>query len=266
MSMNSVNKKYPIQAKRCIKGEAFFESIISEYAIPHHVVGAKDLGIDYFCEWVHLDNPTGVQFAVQVKTFSTSSGRPKFEGINDGKNSLETYKISNTNLKINAPTLWYWRALSIPVFLFAIAEDSKNNQLIVYYKRYTPKLIKKSPNIPNIQKEYCNDFYKVSSNYKFLAFADNETNSHGFARDLFIDYMRCLYSKGSIAYLNPRALGLNQFPDSQNIFPDLFEDYKEEIGNTYNMLKSYFEKYLDNKNAEKLSDNDKGFSTLFTGA
>ena len=52
-------KQYTIQAKRGIKGEAYFESLISDYSIPHRVSGPKDVGIDYFCEWVFDDRPTG---------------------------------------------------------------------------------------------------------------------------------------------------------------------------------------------------------------
>jgi len=72
---NSDYKKYTAQAKAAIKGEAFFEALISDYSIPHHVVGLKDVGIDYFCEWVYGDKPTGILYAVQVKTLSKRSVR-----------------------------------------------------------------------------------------------------------------------------------------------------------------------------------------------
>ncbi|MCB2149651.1 MAG: hypothetical protein KQI81_24435, partial [Deltaproteobacteria bacterium] len=176
--------------------------------------------------------------------------------------STSTYEIANSNLKLNKATLGYWRGLAIPVYLFAISEDPDNKQLAAYYKRYTPTLITKSS---NVHIDYRSDYYKVSRDYQFLAFADSHAKSHGFARDLFIDYMRCTYSKGSIMYLNPRALGLNQFPESRNIFPELFEDYKEEIGNTYTMLKSYIE-HLGSTDAKNLSDISAGFSAQFTAA
>ena len=41
-------KKYTLQARRGIKGEAFFEALISDYCIPHQIVGPKDIGIDYY--------------------------------------------------------------------------------------------------------------------------------------------------------------------------------------------------------------------------
>ena len=225
--MDSEYKKFTIQAKRCIKGEAFFESIISDYAIPHHVSGAKDVGIDYFCEWVHADKPTGVLFAVQVKTFSISGrqSKPKRKGINNGKNCLEIYEIKNSNLKINHSTMSYWRGLAIPVYLFAISEEPDRKLMTAYYKRYTPILTTGTSDASN------EEYYKVSEGHHFLAFV-NEQAKAGFARDLFIDYMRCTYSKGSIMYLSPSAIGLNQFPEEQNIFPDLFKEYQEKIGET----------------------------------
>ncbi|MGH8067350.1 MAG: hypothetical protein ACRERE_19385 [Candidatus Entotheonellia bacterium] len=64
---NESYKRYTIQAKRWIKGEAFFEALISDYSLPHHIVSPKDVGIDYICEWVYGDRPTGILYAVQVK-------------------------------------------------------------------------------------------------------------------------------------------------------------------------------------------------------
>jgi Domain of unknown function (DUF4365) len=43
-------KKYTRQAKAGIKGESFFESLISDYPIPHKIFGAKDVGLDFICE------------------------------------------------------------------------------------------------------------------------------------------------------------------------------------------------------------------------
>ena len=53
-------EKYTAQAKAGIKGEAFFEALVSDYSIPHHILGLKDVGIDYLCEWVYGDKPTGI--------------------------------------------------------------------------------------------------------------------------------------------------------------------------------------------------------------
>ena len=30
-----------------------FEHLIADYSVPHHIVGPKDLGLDYICEWVY---------------------------------------------------------------------------------------------------------------------------------------------------------------------------------------------------------------------
>jgi hypothetical protein len=49
-NMNSSYKHYKPEAKIGIKGESFFETLISEYCIPHHITGPKDIGIDYICE------------------------------------------------------------------------------------------------------------------------------------------------------------------------------------------------------------------------
>jgi hypothetical protein len=51
-------KKYTVQAKVAIKGGAFFETLVSEYSIPHPIVGLKDIGIDYVCEWARTDSTT----------------------------------------------------------------------------------------------------------------------------------------------------------------------------------------------------------------
>jgi len=134
-------KKYTLQARRGIKGEAFFESLVCEYSIPHHVVGPKDVGIDYFCEWVHGDRPTGVLYAVQVKTFSEETAKPKFVRIEKKLNGLENYEIRNPNLRVDESTLRYWLGLGIPVYLFAVVqsvthdEHGEKERLDCYYKR-----------------------------------------------------------------------------------------------------------------------------------
>jgi hypothetical protein len=89
--MENIYKKYTIQAKTCVKGEAFFESLLSDYCIPHKVTGTKDIGIDYFCEWVYENKPSGVLFAVQVKTFSEKSAKPKLVDSMDRNNHLCKY-------------------------------------------------------------------------------------------------------------------------------------------------------------------------------
>jgi hypothetical protein len=55
----------------------------------------------------------------------------------------------------------------------------------------------------------------------------------GGSIDLFIDYTRWNYFKGSITYLNPRKLGLQEFPE-EGVFVDFFAEYYQQIINTYN--------------------------------
>lgn len=223
-------KKYTLQARRGIKGEAFFESLVCEYSIPHHVVGPKDVGIDYFCEWVHGDRPTGVLYAVQVKTFSEKTAKPKFVCIEKKLNGLEKYKIHNSNLKVEEKTRRYWQGLGIPVYLFAVvlsATDDGEEQLDCYYKRFTPILTEDRPWDEYV---YYADFYKVNEGDSFIAF--KLPGALGFARDLFFDLVRQCYYKGSIAFPDPCSLGLEQFGEP-DVFVGLFRSYKERLCATY---------------------------------
>ena len=230
-------KKYTIQAKRGIKGEAYFESLISDYSIPHHVTGPKDVGIDYFCEWVFDDRPTGVLFAVQIKTFSEKNIRKKYKGVAKKFNGLSEYRLVNSLLKIDDNTIHYWKGLAIPIFLFVVTikTTSRSEKLNCYYKRYTPYLSSSSELTEDFFYE---SFFKVNKENTFLAFKDPNSRTQGFARDLFIDYIRWNYYKGSIAYLNPRHIGLNQFP-VDNIFPEFFEQYKDAILTTFLKTQAY---------------------------
>lgn len=228
------HKKYMKQAKIGIKGEAFFESLISEYSLPNQIVGAKDIGIDYICQWVYENKPTPILYAVQVKTFSRKTVTPKSLGIEERLNALEKYRINDSNLTIDDKTLWYWQTLGMPIYLFAIWYQER--KMDCYYKRFTPVL--------TTDKDQSEEsFYKVNRENSFIAFADSGKRTGGFTRDLFIDYIRWNYYKGSIAYLNPRDVGLNQFPDD-NIFPELFREYGDKIISTYNKTKSYIEQIL----------------------
>ena len=236
-------KKYTTQAKAAIKGEAFFEALVSDYSIPHHVVGLKDVGIDYICEWVFGDKPTGVLFAVQVKTLSARYAKPESLGINKGHNELNSFKITNHHLDIDEKTLKYWRGLGMPVYLFAIiypALEGHGEQLNCYYKRFTRVLTTNKT-----QEEEC--FYQVNRDTNFLAFVDPVSNRFGFARDLYIDLMRCLYYKGSISYISPRTLGLEQFPESDVVINDLFKEYEDNIYKTIEQTEELIEQVKNNR-------------------
>jgi len=87
------------------------------------------------------------------------------------------------------------------------------------------------------------DYYRVDDGAKFRAFADEEKRAHGFARDLFVDLMRWSYFKGNIAWQNPRNLGLQQFPEQNNVFKEFVKIYKPQICETYSKIKSYLDRY-----------------------
>lgn len=240
-------KKYTLQAKRGIKGEAFFESLISEYSIPHSIVGPKDVGVDYICEWVHGYEPTGILFAVQIKTFSEETASPKFVEVEARLNGLQKYMISNPHLKIDKKTLHYWKGLGMPVYLFAIVQTTDNTgheNMDCYYKRFTQVLTTGT-------KQDGLGFYKVNRGMSFIAFADEHKKIQGFARDLFIDYIRWSYHKGSITYLNPRSIGLNQFPEENSLFQDMVKEYREQVCATYSRTRDFLEMFCrdsDDKN------------------
>lgn len=231
-------KKYTIQARRGIKGEAFFESLTCDHSIPHHVIGPKDLGIDYFCEWTHEDKPTGVLYAVQVKTFSDTTAKPEFVSLEEGLNYLEKHRIPNSNLRVTGKTLHYWRGLGIPVYLFAVVQAGHGDggyQLDCYYKRFTPILT--ADDFPPEYDHY-GGFFKVNEDSSFLAF--RHPGAHGFARDLFIDHVRLCYCRGSLAYSDPHSLGLEQFR-SEAVFTDLLSSYQERVCATFDRTKTLLE-------------------------
>lgn len=235
--------KFTVQAKTCIKGEAFFESLIAEYAIPHHIEGAKDLGADYLCEWSYDDEPSGILFTVQVKSFKVKGrNKPKSLGhLTPKLNALEAFSIDNSNLKIKQPTLDYWKGLGLPTYLFVVVctggEKANSDEIAMYYKRFTAVLTGSS-------RQEDEHYYRVDDGAKFRAFADDEKRTKGFARDLFIDLMRWSYFKGSIAWMNPRKLGLQQFPEEANVFEEFVKTYKKQIGETYSKTKPFLERFF----------------------
>jgi hypothetical protein len=234
-------KKYTIQAKRSIKGEAFFESLISDYSIPHSILGPKDIGIDYICEWVYGDKPTGILFAVQVKTLSGENVRIKPLG-KENLNELEKYELINPHLIIDDRTIHYWKGLGMPVYLFAVIQSimktEPNEKLECYYRRFTPVLT------TQVTQE-SQKFYKANNGTSFIAFAKQDEQMKGFARDLYIDYMRWSYFKGTITYLNPRSIGLNEFREDNAVFGDLLEEYKEQVCLTFRKTKGFLEQYCE---------------------
>jgi hypothetical protein len=233
-------KQYTIQARTCIKGEAFFESLVSDYSVPHHISGPKDLGLDYICEWVYGDEPTGILYAVQVKTYTvTRRTSPQRTGVERKLNGLEKYRICNRNLTIKDQTLRYWKGFGLPTYLFVVvrtpAEKQGEDRLDCYYRRFTTVLTLDQP-----QEQL--DFYKVNEGTRFLAFANEDRKIQGFARDLFIDLLRWTYYKGSITYPNPHKLGLEQFP-TDGVFRDILCNYREQICVSYSKIRQFLKRY-----------------------
>lgn len=230
---NEDYKKYTQKAKTGIKGEAFFESLIADYAIPNQIVGSKDLGLDFICEWTFGDKPTGILFGIQIKTFSEDTITKPKKSEDTENNKLEKFKVNHTNLTIGKNTLNYWKGFGIPIFLFAIVEEKSSFNC--FYQRFT-SIITKGDHQDNER------FFKVNKKQSFIAFKDFEKRTGGFARDLFIDHMRFNYFKGSISYLNPRDMGLNEFPKKEGVFVELFNDYSDSILTTYSFTKSFIDK------------------------
>lgn len=206
--------------KLCNKGEGFFKLLLSEYAILHQVKGGNDIGIDYFCEWINKNQSSNILFAIQLKTTISRNIKLKRIGNNQRLNQLNQYEIKRKNgndfdnkSAIKVRTIEYWKGFEIPVFLFlaVISNSSGSNQL--FYKRYTPIL-------HGTQKRNNEKFHLVSENNFFLAHKNNRKG--GFCRDLFIDYVRCNYKKGSLVYKSPNDFNLNQFNEN-DFYKDLFK-------------------------------------------
>jgi len=211
------------------KGEAFFESLISEYAIAHKIDSSKDVGLDFLCEWVFGQNPTQLLFGIQVKTRNDKSFRLIKEKSN--LNLLPEYKSS---FIIKKDTLDYWRGFDFPVFLFVI--NIENEKINCFYKRYTSILHGK-------QKENEAPFYKVNDDTSnFLAFIHTENFCGGFCRDLFLDSLRCQHNKGMLSGVNPQDLGLSHWK-YDTLYKGVFDDYKKQIKETFDKY-NRFRKFL----------------------
>ena len=218
-------------------GEGVFLSFLAKYATLHKVCTSDDIGIDYFGEWLNIKTErslesTNVLFAIQLKTSKKENAVVTFIEKDQRLNQLDRYELKRTSGEnydnIKETAIEYWKGFEIPVYLFVVLLSSTGHEL--YYKRFTPIS-------HGTEKMSDEKFYKVSERTNFLAFA-KEDNTGGFCRDLFIDYMRCNYKKGSIAYKNPRNMGLSQFPEnSKTLFIDMVKkEYKNEIANTFERL------------------------------
>jgi len=231
------------EIRQCHRGEGFFLSLLSDFAILHKIDGGNDIGIDYFCEWVNQKNSesTNILFVVQLKTTQLDKIILTSVGDDKGRSSLPLYEIkrkdkdgkSNGNFdnSIEPKTIEYWRGFEIPVYLFVVIV-AEGKESMLFYKRYTPILHRTEKN-EEIK------FHLASKDNLFLSFANKIHNKGVFCRDLYIDYIRCNYKRGAIIHKNPGDLGLNQFQNKKFFFQDMLtEQYKTETQETINWIKA----------------------------
>ncbi|MBD3310965.1 MAG: DUF4365 domain-containing protein [Candidatus Magasanikbacteria bacterium] len=215
------------------KGEAFFESLISDYAIVHKIDGSKDVGLDFICEWVFGESPTQLLFGAQVK--STASKNMKIETKNkiSRLNGLHEYGGNSKHDFVKTKTSTYWSGFDFPVFLFFI--DFTEKETRCYYRRYTSLLHK----IDEPQKIL--PFYLVNEGNNFLAFAPNKEGEGGFCRDLYIDHVRCQHKKGLLTGIDPKNLGLTKHYKQDVLYKGVYEKYKLQIRKTFEEYKKFHE-------------------------
>lgn len=212
------------------RGEAFFESLISEYALVHKIDSSKDVGLDFLCEWVYGEKLTQLLFGVQVKT----TNNKKITLANKKRSRLNLLMEYKASYKIKEKTLKYWSGFDFPVFLFLIKVEG--GRIGCYYKRYTSILHGKT-------KERNELFYKVNDDNKFIAFKyeNGKDFCGGFCRDLFFDHLRCQHNKGMLSGINPQELGLTYWR-SDTLYEGVYDNYKEKIKETidrYNKFKKF---------------------------
>ncbi|MFC1663333.1 DUF4365 domain-containing protein [Patescibacteria group bacterium] len=221
-----MSRKYIRAQQLGNKGEAFFESLLSEKSLVHKIDRSKDIGFDFLCEWVSGERPSRLLFGVQVKTRSRIR---EIEGGISRLNGLSQFKI-RTDVQVSKDTREYWKGFDFPIFMFLIhfGRSAAN----VYYKRYTPVL-------HNTAKEGEEYFYKVNNGNKFLAIIQrDDSRSGGFCRDLYIDHLRCQYNKGMLSGIDPRDLGLEGYRKG-DIFSDIVSKYREKITQTLREYESF---------------------------
>lgn len=132
--------KYTETSRRGIKGEAFIESLIVDHAIPHRIARQNDLGINFLCEWIYGDRPSGILFLTQVKSTTSDVVEPEFV-CQSPLNGLRTYTLKRA-AKVDERTINYWKGLGLPAFLFIVIKNGSYgaSRLECYHKRYTPLL------------------------------------------------------------------------------------------------------------------------------
>lgn len=225
------HKQYYPTARRGIKGEAFFESIIVDHAIPHRIARQNDLGVDFLCEWTCGDRPTGILFSAQVKSTTITTMTPEPVGTSPLKH-LDRYRLAGA-AKVDERTIDYWKGLGFPAYLFVVVEDESVGEarLSCYYKRYTAML---DGHANDDDQDGSQAFFKANRGSSFCAYADVEREAGGFARDLVIDYARLSYFNGHVLRLTPAQLGFWPFvnegnPESERIFGEIVGWNRDKI-------------------------------------
>lgn len=215
------------------RGEAFLEFIMSKHCLMNKIVGHRDVGVDYICEWLYGDAPTRILFGIQVKTTERNDIKLVNKGVNRRLNELIKFEINPSPFDIDPKTFEYWRGLSIPLYLFLVIKNQEDG-FDCYYSRLTPILHKKDQDITKLIIQIKKgDFYKVNERSEFKAIVPKSTKDGGFVRDLFIDSVRCSYQSGSVAYRDPGESGINWPKDT--IYPDVLGE--EETGYTSKVKK-----------------------------
>src|SRR3989339_1210662 len=118
-----MNKKYTFEKQLGNKGAAYLESLLSDFSIVHRIDEAKDIGIDYICEYLIDENPMRLLFAIQCKTVN-----------------------KKPSIGENSKTFGYWKGFDIPIFLFWLQpeDNTLKTSFECKFKRFTPILHKLS--------------------------------------------------------------------------------------------------------------------------
>jgi hypothetical protein len=235
---NSINNlpKVPESFRIGNRGEAFLEFIMSKHCLMHKLAGYKDVGIDYLCEWLVGNSPTRILFGIQVKSSDMSNVELESLGRNTKLNGLEKFRFTKTTPSwgIRRETINYWFGFEIPLYLFFVLRS--NSSFNCYYQRLTPILHKKDREqaASEIQNYKNNEIFRANDDKnEFRAIIDRRGKDGGFARDLFIDSVRCSYYTGSVRYRDAREFGLKGWEGSNtyvDILGELDRPYMEEVG------------------------------------
>jgi hypothetical protein len=205
------------------RGEAFLEFLMSQYCLMNKVVGYRDVGIDYICEWLNGDTPSRILFGIQVKTTERNDINLDSKGVNRRLNELETFEIKKRIFNIEPKTFEYWKGLNIPLYLFLVVKNKGENNFDCYYSRLTPILHKNTKDTSGqIDEVLKGNFYKANDGGDFISVKTKKTKSGGFIRDLFIDSVRCSYQSGSVSYRDPEENNIN-WPNNV-LFPDVLAE------------------------------------------